>query len=371
MSVKVYQQEPKNGKIGLVMKWNDPDGRPRQQKLNLFLLDAKTADAKLFNVDVKRQVEQLRLDKEVELLKQETNPDYPKLLDYYDEVQQIRRTEGSTSITWSSVKELLTMFLTEKRLLDIRTIDVEPKLLEDFVEWLSITKNRKRKDYKPLSASSISLYIAKLGTVINHGIRKEMFKQRLSRCMEKPKVKRKEVDYLTIEEINKLVENKYRISEIYYGFLFSIYTGLRFSDVCNLEWKNIHLDEKYIETTQQKTDQKVVIPLSDTVIDVVLSRWTKSKELTSVVFPTLRKYQTSMTYHLNKWGKQAGINKHLHFHIARHTLGVQLIQNNIDLYTVSKILGHTSVSTTEQFYADITLKRKMLAINTAFKNSDD
>jgi integrase len=80
------------------------------------------------------------------------------------------------------------------------------------------------------------------------------------------------------------------------------------------------------------------------------------RQTTDRVFKGL-KYGAHFNNHILKWCMRAGITKHITFHSARHTHAVLLLENGADIYTVSKILGHKEIRTT-QVYAKIVDKKK-------------
>lgn len=84
------------------------------------------------------------------------------------------------------------------------------------------------------------------------------------------------------------------------------------------------------------------------------------KEPTDKVFPKLPNSAT-VNIAIRKWTKAAGINKHITFHCARHTFAVVMLNNGTDIYTVSKLLGHRLIATT-QVYAKIIDKTKQDAV---------
>jgi integrase len=67
--------------------------------------------------------------------------------------------------------------------------------------------------------------------------------------------------------------------------------------------------------------------------------------------------------HLQTWSKKAGIDKHISFHVSRHTFAVLSLSNNVDIYTLSKLLGHTGVRNTE-IYAKIIDQKKIEAVES-------
>lgn len=80
-----------------------------------------------------------------------------------------------------------------------------------------------------------------------------------------------------------------------------------------------------------------------------------------LVFPALGPIQAARIS-IAAWVKSAGINKHITFHCARHTFAVMMLDVGVDLYTVSKLLGHKSIEST-QVYAKILDKNKKAAVD--------
>ena len=108
----------------------------------------------------------------------------------------------------------------------------------------------------------------------------------------------------------------------------------------------------------KKTENVVYIPLPGQAL-----KWLPGTERNadSNVFPDLTPY--ALSKYLKPWVKEAGImNKNVSYHTARHTFGTMMLTLGVDLYTVSKLLGHTKVETT-QIYAKIINKKKDDAVS--------
>lgn len=145
-----------------------------------------------------------------------------------------------------------------------------------------------------------------------------------------------------------------------YAFLFCCFTGLRYIDVSRLKWKHITEignGEYQIEVVQQKTKEPVYIPLSANAM-----KWLPDKGYDGRENYIFKFRDRSIIYdYLKKWAKAAGIEKNITFHMSRHTCATLLIFYGADLYTVSKILGHTSIKTT-QVYAKVADEMKRKAV---------
>jgi site-specific recombinase XerD len=169
---------------------------------------------------------------------------------------------------------------------------------------------------------------------------------------------------LRVEEIQKLADipplNDLE-REIRQSFLFACYTGLRVSDLMTITWGDIEHNPPQIVKRQEKTKAKVFIPLSNMAWSII-NDGTIHKH-TDLIFPMMSLIKrTSRFDRLQKRVTRAGIEKHIGWHTARHTFAVLSLESGAEIYTVSKLLGHTSIKTT-QIYAKATDKMKREAVN--------
>lgn len=172
---------------------------------------------------------------------------------------------------------------------------------------------------------------------------------------EEIKVKKGEsrLRYLTIEELDTLAAlYKTDISAVHkralQSFLFSCYTGLRYSDIKALRYKNI-VNGSHLVTTMKKVKKTVTIPLNDFALELLPAVEKPLPEL-----KVFRVYSRDpMTRYLKEIAEKANINKRITFHYSRHTFGTCSIEKGIDVYTIRELMGHSSVNTT-QIYAKVT-----------------
>lgn len=214
-----------------------------------------------------------------------------------------------------------------------------------------------------LSANTSALYYSGLEAALNEAYKKGLITTNPAALVEeseKPQAQQAERDYLTAEELKTLAAAKCPNEQVKAAFLFSCFCGLRLSDIEGLTWDAIHQDGDSwrIETRMQKTRQLLYLPLSAAARRYIPERGNKGPE--SLVFDLPKRVTTQCD--IRTWVKRAGIVKSISFHCARHTFATLALTQGADLYSISKLLGHTNVTTT-QIYATIIDQRKQDAAN--------
>jgi integrase len=192
---------------------------------------------------------------------------------------------------------------------------------------------------------------------------REMYKQgklNMSTDFLKP-IPRMETNrnYLEMNEVQKLMEMECKSDVLKRACLFSVFTGLRFSDVQKMVWSEIQKNDNQfvLKYRQQKTKGFEILPLPEIALKLCGER----QDDPSPIFEGLKNDSTQRFY-LKLWIAHAGIKRNITFHCFRHTYATISLNNGIDLYTVSKMLGHKDIRTT-QIYAKITDVSKRNAAN--------
>ena len=156
----------------------------------------------------------------------------------------------------------------------------------------------------------------------------------------------KKRDALTLDEIQLLATTPTESSEIRRAALYSTVTGLAWIDIKALKWKNIRVEYQQMELIREKgkdDNNTVTIPLNTTALGLLGEAGEPSKH----VFTLPSANGANKT--LKAWVKRAKINKNITWHNLRHSFGTNLIYNDIDLLTTSKLLGHTSTKHTQRY----------------------
>lgn len=149
-----------------------------------------------------------------------------------------------------------------------------------------------------------------------------------------------------IENLN--LENNKRLKYARDLFLFSCYTGLRFSDVVTLEPTNIQMidGKKWLIKNQQKTDEKIKIPIyllfDGKPLKIIQNYFSLGSK---TLFKSIT--NNSINAKLKRIFALAGIDKHVTFHAARHTTATYLLSKGVSIFLVQKILGHSNIDTTQ------------------------
>jgi len=226
---------------------------------------------------------------------------------------------------------------------------VDEKLCEDYKKWL----------LSHVSNNTAWTYMIKLKTILNKAVREKKIHSNPAKYI-KIRNEGSERVYLTFEEVKALSETKFKIKDIKEAFLFSCYTGLRLSDIKNLTWDQIQDNRLFFR--QQKTRNVEYLPLGENALAILEEMKNKKRDEEENRIFTLLVNSDTIGVNLRKWAKMADINKHITFHSARHTFATMSLTFGVDLYTVSKLLGHKSISMTE-IYAKIINKKLDEAVN--------
>ena len=260
----------------------------------------------------------------------------------------------------SNVKRALYMFRPDTRLSDI-----DRQFCLDMIDWFRNTY-KHRLTGKPISARTADTYCQTFRTMLNEAVREGLIdKNPWNRLETIEKIKKPENkrEYLTIDEIRSMIATDCPNELVKKAYLFSCFTGLRISDVRNLKWGDVYIEngQTYVSVVMKKTNKPLYIPLSRQAL-----KWMPEKgESTSddYVFGNLVNYG-NVNENLKKWAEAAGIKKHISYHTSRHSFATMMLTLGADLYTVSKLLGHSSVKHT-QIYARIIDRKKDEAVNLA------
>lgn len=340
------------------------DGVRRKEYLGLYLVPEQTRADKVINRATLKTAEEIKAKRLIELLEGKLTFAGKKaakvnLIEWLEE-QRLYYYDND-NMNYSKTIHNLIRHLELFNAKQVTLKEVTPAFLRKFLEYLR--GDGANKYGGRLCQETIYTYFTILSILMNKAVRLDLIASnpfhKLSQA-EKPQRRTKKKEYLTLDELKRMSVAECDDWRVKYAFLFCCFTGLRYVDVSRLKWKHIvevGKGEYQIELVQQKTKEPVYIPLSANALKWLPERGYDGKE--NYIF---KFRDRSIIYdYLNKWAKTAGVEKHVTFHMSRHTCATLLLYYGTDLYTVSKILGHTSIKTT-QVYAKVADEMKRKAV---------
>lgn len=238
--------------------------------------------------------------------------------------------------------------------------DVDKTFCKGYIDYL-LTEYQPMG--KPISRFTAQNYYRVLNCALNAAVRADIIKVNpMNKLDNSEKIRRPDSkrEYMTIEEIRSLIATPMEYSAVKNAYLFSCFCGLRISDIIGLKWGNVYVDngQYRLDVVMQKTKEPIYLPLSPEALKWMPERGEKTAEDRVFDLPS----PTYINVILKPWAKAAGIDKHFTFHTARHTFATMMLTLGADLYTTSKLLGHSDVQVT-QVYAKIINQKKDEAVN--------
>lgn len=205
--------------------------------------------------------------------------------------------------------------------------------------------------------NTVMKHIERLRKLINLACKMEWL-ERDPFAKFKAKFVKKERDFLTEGELQAIIDKEFgieRLQLIKDLFVFSCHTGLSYGDVMALTHDDICIGidgRQWIHSQREKTNVPVKVPLLPTALEIMDNyREHPNTERTKKVFPTISNQK--LNSYLKEIADVCRIKKNLTFHVARHTFATTvMLSNGVPIETVSKLLGHTKLSTT-QIYARV------------------
>lgn len=288
------------------------------------------------------------------------------LFDYHNKKTE-NTLEWGTLKNYYTTKRYVQEFLKSKfNASDIYLSLLDYKFLADFERFM---KTYVPKDQKlPCGQNTIMKHIERLRKVVNMSIKNDWL-ERDPFHKFKPVFLKTTRQFLTSDELSSIEQKYFKIERLEYAkdlFIFSCYTGLAYIDVFELTPQNITLgiDGGYwITTIRHKTDIPVRIPLLSKPLEIIEKYKTNPRVIAAGKLLPVYSNQKLNAY-LKEIADLCGIEKPLTFHIARHTFATTItLTNGVPMETVSKLLGHTSIRTT-QIYAKVIEQKVSEDMNT-------
>lgn len=257
-----------------------------------------------------------------------------------------------------STEKYLREFLSESlKTDDIYLIQLNYRFIVNFENF--IRTYQPKKERRTCTNNGVMKHLSRLMKITNMAIRMEWLEKDPFKNYKLRFVKN-ERDYLTERELDLLENTSFipngleRVKDI---FLFSCYTGLSYIDIKNLQLVQLLIgidSNQWIYAKRTKTNEPLKIPLLPRACGII-EKYKEEQELTGKLLPVYSNQKTNKN--LKEIAKACGIHKNITFHVARHTFATTVtLSNGVPIETVSKLLGHTKLTTT-QIYARVLQKK--------------
>lgn len=315
-----------------------------------------------------------------EFVEKKDLPNKTDFIQYCQEYNKIRYDLGKISFsTFDNGRLYIIQFqkwLKEEKGEDKLPISkLSPSLFNDYISWrLNTKKNTREGINKTLTPLYKGVKYASDNELLSPSMANSIcvYLDIRNRTYSSSKESKK-VHYLTPEQFSLFCKMQPNIShertrEIMDMFMFAFHScGLRISDILTLEWEHIDFKKKVINKIIFKSKTPMQIPLTEPAIQI-LEKWKSKNRNDRFVFDLLpvdfniddekslknARLTKNRTIRQSLWsvGKKMNLSFNLSFHVARHSFAVFAIKKGIDLYLLSKLLGHKSIIVTEKVYAN-------------------
>jgi integrase len=352
--IKFKKRKDKAGKVKEIPVYsnNPSENTLIETQVKNTLKDAEQIFAKRLNELSKPEVysgferEQLKIKERGE----------QSFIDYFNKLAAQR---GSTNHdNWVSAGKYLEAFTGGK----LKFSELSVERCNDFKAYLLKAKSNRSNKTKLANNSAVS-YFNKFKSTLKQAFKEGYLTIDLNAKIDAIKYKQSLRNFGTIDELKALIKTDCENPVLKAAAIFCALTGISNKDLIQLVWGNVQKVTEggqvqyYVNFKRAKTQEAIRQPIS-----VEAYNWLgEPKGIKEPVFEGL-KYSSYENLKLYRWQINAGIKQPYQFHEFRHTYATILLSEGIDIYTVSKMLGHKHLSTT-QIYAKVIDKKKIEAAN--------
>ena len=380
MKVEIKVRMLTAGNRSLYLEYYETGFRKREN-LHLYLVPDDAPNARMLNEQTYRKAQEIQAQRiltppSFEKKKQRKENEAVKTmtwLQWCDDYVQCAMLNGNCQKMIQHkdvVRRRIEAFLKRAKKTDVLLKDVDRDLVSGLFGYMR-NNYRNRKQIKAnggkLAAYTLVLFEETVKAFFNKAVRDGLMAsnpvQELTR-EERFHAPDKHREYLTADELKRFlaVEPQTYMEEVVQrAFGFSCMTGLRLGDMQRLRWSDIK-DVNGVQTVsviQHKTKRPVAVPLNALALSLLPPRPENGED--GIIFPLVKKPDNVAKY-VRRIKDKAGIEKDFTYHSRRHSAATLAITAGAELYSVSKILGHGSIAST-QVYAKVNMEKKVEAMN--------
>ena len=369
--VRLRRKTLTNGNVSLYLAINTGAGRREYEFLRLYLIPEKSKADKLRNRETLALANSIKAQRIVDIQKgahgfRSDFREQTLFFDYYQALTEKRKKKESKGnfSNWASCLRHLRKYEPRR---NFTFADITPQWVQGFKDYLENDAEafgcdcRKRKDRRPLSQNSRQSYFNKLRACLRQAYEDGIIRQNPMRGILGFSTQEGKRQYLSLDEVKAMAATECDYPEVKRAFLFSCLTGLRRSDIEKLTWGEVTQmgGRTRLVFRQKKTGGQEYLDITPQAADLIGERGNAKQN--DKVFGYIL-HPSATNDNLRIWALRAGIDRHISFHCGRHTFAVLMLTLGTDIYTVSKLLGHRELKTT-QIYAKIVDEKKQEAVD--------
>lgn len=367
--VYVREKTLANGGKSLFLDIHKNGVRVREY-LKLYIVPEKTPLDKKINADTRTLAETIKAQRIIDFntgkldlpkMKNRNKADFLTFAKIQADKKKINKrgetSERGTCLTYKSFIFHFKQYAGENTTFN----QIDKAFCMGFIDYLQIAENTR--DGGTLKINSQLDYIKTFSAILESAIKAEIIITNPMKLCDKPQRQSHDITFLDLQELaameNKEIPCNYDVKK---AFLFSCYTGMRFSDIKGLQWNNfIEISGQLCaHIRQKKTNAIQYLPISDKAKSYLPDRPDYAAD-TETVFNLSTNGYTNI--YLKSWARESGVTKQISFHTARHTAATLLLALGENIKTISGILGHANSAITEKYYAALQIAPLAAAMN--------
>lgn len=369
--VRIRERKLANGNRSLYLDMYSRGVR-KVESLGLYIVPEKTPFDKAHNEHAWQVAQKIKSERILALQTygigqwEKIQQSFTPLTKFLEEYEQEQSGISASTVRGRKYMRLrIEQYLRETGRLQMSVMEVDVEFCRNFIKFLRMSKDKRLKETEREISNCSGLQIQTVFTgALNKALRDGIIERNpMKQLSAKERFHQQEStrEYLTIDELKSMIATPCGDEALKNAFLFSCFTGLRISDVRSLTWGKVlefpNGNGLYLRVKMQKTQNYVNIPLSKDAL-----RYMRQTDRPDEPIFRISPATSVITQRLQAWADKANVSKRISYHVSRHTFATMLLTVGVDIYTVSKLLGHANISTT-LIYAKIIDKKKVDAIS--------
>jgi integrase len=258
---------------------------------------------------------------------------YKNFVDYFRNTMEQRSQEGKNCFNYNIALKHLENFTAG----EIAFSQLTEEWLERLSHYLKTSKGLRCE--KTLSTNSSDTYLKVILSVVKQAADDRLVDHKIVSGLPITSRAKADLNYLTLEELNKLASTPWKHTVLKNAFLFSCLTGLGWKKVNGLRWGHIHSIDRTWHVII-KSDPDISVPMNQQALSL-LGTFGKTE---AKVFDL--HYSAALCSNLNKWAIRAGVYRQISFNTAKQTFGMSLLNQGIPIELISELLGHKHIKST-------------------------